>query len=150
LLLSRLFKALRGVEQNQPIEIETTREAVMPTRTPGVTSELQPPSTEHCVSNSGTHKKVGGSQSKHLIMAAAQKVASQGDGWFLAADLEIDPDKGQPLSRRVRDWALAELVGQELLEQGTPLRSGKRGKPAMRYRVTGKFSGVAASDGRSS
>jgi hypothetical protein len=71
-------------------------------------------------------------------MAAVQKL----DGWFLANDLQrlIDPEGGEPVARRSRSWAIAELVSEGVLEQGNPVTSGRRGKPARQYRVMAKFS----------
>jgi Resolvase, N terminal domain len=134
LWVSRVFMALRLVEQNE--SIEKPHGETMPAMTLGLTSGPNSGSSrQDCVLNSGTHKKCG-SQAKTLIMTAARRLALKGDGWFLAADLQvIDPDSGKPLNRRTRDSAIRQLVAENLLEEGIPVPSGKRGKPARRHRI---------------
>jgi Resolvase, N terminal domain len=136
LWIRQTFKALRAVEPNRLVEpnhqpVERTEPDMMPTRAVAASA-------------SKSNKKTGHSQTALLIMAAARK---QGDGWFVANDLQVtDPDSGKSLNRRSRDWVISELVAENLLEEGIPLASGKKGKPARRYRVAPLSSDASASN----
>jgi hypothetical protein len=121
-LIFHTFSALAEFERNQ------TQGDMMAARARAVKSVPQPKSS-----------------TQTLILVAAQKLMP---GWFVPSNLQVfDPQKDESLSRRSRDWAIRELVREGLLEQGTRVTSGRKGKPARQYRVVAKSSGVAALNG---